>query len=334
MTSKGGILKVKELSSYLNADFSNSITNVDLNFKSRILKKSYQDLNSVSFSLLQNLGNINSDCYSKRSKVVKALKKIVSKSLLVNEVIFFIHGSYATGNITAFSDIDVTVIIPDKKISKKEAKNLRKVVRLMLGYIYSVDPLMHHGIEIILACDLSRYDESILPVKTLRSSVALNESRQMNIIVDHELSVINAKKKLVKQCDAVILFKENKMNQSLYKMKGLISVLMLIPVLLLQADVKEFLYKRDAIKRARDLYIEKIPFTAIDMATEFRKDWLVPRHIYYLRKIIVLINPVFPNLQNAQRISGSTAFINKNKADYFIKEAKNFASLVKEYIDD
>ena len=48
----------------------------------------------------------------------------------------------------------------------------------------------------------------------------------------------------------------------------------------------------------------------------------------------MLINPVFPNLQNAQRISGSTAFINKNKADYFIKEAKNFASLVKEYIDD
>ena len=70
------------------------------------------------------------------------------------------------------------------------------------------------------------------------------------------------------------------------------------------------------------------------MATEFRKDWLVPRYIYYLRKIIVLINPVFPNLQNAQRISGSMAFIKKNKADYFIKEAKNFASLVKEYIDD
>ena len=62
----------------------------------------------------------------------------------------------------------------------------------MLGYIYSVDPLMHHGIEIISACDLSRYDESILPVKTLRSAVALNESREMNIIVDHELSVINA----------------------------------------------------------------------------------------------------------------------------------------------
>ena len=147
--------------------------------------------------------------------------------------------------------------------------------------------------EIILACDFSRYDESILPVKTLRSAVALNESRQMNIIVDHELSVINAKKKLVKQCDAVILFKENKMNQSLYKMKGLISVLMLIPVLLLQADVKEFLYKRDAIKRARDLYIEKIPFTAIDMATEFRKDWLVPRYIYYLRKIIIFDEKMF-----------------------------------------
>jgi hypothetical protein len=48
----------------------------------------------------------------------------------------------------------------------------------------------------------------------------------------------------------------------------------------------------------------------------------------------VLINPVFPNLQNAQRISGSTAFINKNKAECFIKEAKNFASLVKEYIDE
>ena len=162
-------MKVKELSNYLNTDFSHSITNGDLNFKSRILKKSYQDLNSVSFGLLQNLGNINSDCYSKRSKVVKTLKKIVSNSLLVNEVIFFIQGSYATGNITAFSDIDVGVIIPDKKISKKEAKNLRKVIRLMLGYMYSVDPLMHHGIEIILACDLSRYDESILPVKTLRS---------------------------------------------------------------------------------------------------------------------------------------------------------------------
>ena len=78
------ILKVKELSNYLNADFSNSITNGDLNFKSRILKKPYQDMNSVSFSFLENLGNINSDCYSKRSKVVIALKKIVTKSLLVN----------------------------------------------------------------------------------------------------------------------------------------------------------------------------------------------------------------------------------------------------------
>ena len=158
-----------------------------------------------------------------------------------------------------------------KKYPRKKQKNLRKVIRLMLSYIYSVDPLMHHGIEIISACDFSRYDESILPLKTLRSAVALNESTEMDIIVDHELSVINAKKKLIKQCDAVILFKENKMNQSLYKMKGLISVLTLIPVLLLQADAKEFLYKRDAIKRARDLYIEKIPLLLLIWQLNFEK---------------------------------------------------------------
>ena len=128
------------------------------------------------------------------------------------------------------------------------------------------------------------------------------------------------------------IYEEKIINFSLYKMKCLVSIVLLIPVLLLQADEGEFLYKRDAIRRARELYKDKISFVAVDIATHIRNSWKVPGYVGNIRGWLALIDPFVPCLQNVQRVTGSTAFFSGSDAKEFIKEAKLFSSSVRDYI--
>ncbi len=326
-------MTVKEISHYLNSDAprrgrEQNLDPEDLYGGSKII----DEHRSISIHFLSKPINHHSSCYRVRCEVIAMLKKIVNENILIENATFFVQGSYATGEITAFSDVDVGVIISGPEISVDSMKILRGVVRRILTYIYSLDPLMHHGVDVILAKNLHGYDESVLPVETLRNAVVLNGSGLIDVMVDYELSVKNATEKLLSQCNAIINYREKKINLSLYKLKGLISVVLLIPVLLLQADVGEFLYKRDAIKRARELYSRKMPFIAVDLATQIRENWLVPCYVGKIRGCVASIEPLFPCLQNAQRVAGSTAFFPEREARVFIKEAKKFSNSVRNHI--
>ena len=328
---------VEDITNILNSDFP-----VSLLFKYRYKFQYYLNTengascsqDSYTINFLDCPDNPHLDCFNERLNIIHSLRKIITNSNLSEEVIFFLHGSYATGSITKFSDIDLGVIILSDQVSNSMLLKLRKVVRMLLSYIYSIDVLMHHGIQVFIKQNLDGFDQSMLPIEALKNSVLLYGPNSIKVTPDDMFSANEAKRKLIMQCEAVISFRDHKINHSLYKMKCLISVVLLIPVLLLEANDNEFLYKGTAINRARKLYSGRISFKAIDLASELRNDWFIPEKVRLVRNLITSINPIIPCIQNAQRISGVMAYLPKAQAKEFISEAKNYAYSVRSICND
>ncbi len=272
---------------YLNNDFVKEKNNSRQQDKANVNKNKLNPI-VINMQVRPYCTETSSYC-GKRLRVFHKVKEIISAGPKVEGTSFFMHGSYAVGGITEFSDIDLGLIV-SKDTSSEELILLRKLVRKILGYIYSIDPLMHHGIDIILTQDLIDYDESILPVNTLRKSVVLNGHANFDFFINHRLSVLSAKNRLYRMCESVILYEDKLVNHSAYKLKGLISVVLLITVLFVQVDTGVFLCKHDSIIKFREDYKEKFSFQAIDMATEFREMWSVPIYVNII--MYLLYNPM------------------------------------------
>jgi|SaaInlStandDraft_5_1057022.scaffolds.fasta_scaffold09960_3 predicted nucleotidyltransferase len=320
-----------ELSNYLNNDLS-----VNNGCLWSACKSNFKKINSSAAFI--NMANQpyyskNSKNYNKRLRVFLKIKDIINFNLTLEGVFFFMHGSYAVGGVTNFSDIDLGVIVSED-ISLEEVRILRGLVRKILNFIYSVDPLMHHGIDVFFTQDFINYDESILPVDTLKRSIALNNKCAFKIFTNDCVSVLSAKNKLVKQCESVLSYESTLINLSSYKLKCLISVVLLIPVLFIQAETGVFLCKRRSIERFREKYKNKFPLLAIDMATDLREAWNVPAYVGIIRNTASYIDFIFPVLRNIQRIAGGVSLKRGGEVKEFIKVSKLFAlSIVKEIND-
>ena len=103
-------LTVEDITNILNSDFP-----VSLLFKYRHKFQYYLNTesgascsqDSYTINFLDCPDNPHLDCFNERLNIIHSLRKIITNSNLSEEVIFFLHGSYATGSITKFSDIDL-----------------------------------------------------------------------------------------------------------------------------------------------------------------------------------------------------------------------------------
>jgi predicted nucleotidyltransferase len=274
----------------------------------------------------------NSPCYNKRNSVFRKLKKILADFQIPDYITVFMHGSFATGDITAFSDIDIAIFIDSEKLTFDDIRATQSVVKGLRKYMYSIDPIMHHGIDFIDKKCFPAYDESSLPINTLENSVRLwGKNACMTISVDRQLSMQNARDKLVKYCNALLSYDESCINLTPYRMKCIMSVLFLIPVLLLQADKGIFLYKKIALSKSMNEY-KKLNFSAIDTATQLRECWKTSYTSLAIRKILFLLYPFIPNLASGQRLAGCFYPFSRKKSFKFIREAKSLARQVIEYV--
>ena len=260
-------------------------------------------VNSVSLNLKNFIRDQSSECYVYRTHVVNKLRSFVERLGFCEKSILVLHGSFSTGIVTPFSDIDLLLVIRDLRYHPGALEDLKKVRKLEL-FLSRLDPLMHHGVDIIYESDFLAYDESRLPVDSIDKSTLISGSSFLSISPDSKKSCQNARLRLRTQCESILRYSNSAISRTPYKLKCLVSTLFLVPVLLLQADRSIFLYKRESLALARDLYDSSIDFEVIDIASKLRDDWRVSRTVSLVRNAIVPFESLLPSAVTAARIAG------------------------------
>ena len=323
-----------ELSCMINADFMNkkNISEYLARRSERLQELSQREDEDHIISLNKDLLGEQTSCYKKRKYVFSGLKELLDNFQMPDNITVFLHGSYATGDITSFSDIDIALIINSENLCYEDLQTTRSLVKLLKRYIYGIDPTMHHGIDVFDKKYFQAYDESVLPVNTLENAVLLyGKSVDITLSVDRNLSIKNARNKLVEKCNALLKYDENYINFTPYRMKCIMSVLFLIPVLLLQANKGVFLYKRSALLKSKNEYKE-LNFSVVDTATQMRERWNASNTSLAVRKVLFWIYPIIPSLAAGQRLSGCFFPFSRKESIEFISEAKIFARQVNAYV--
>lgn len=283
-----------------------------------------------------DLLNEESRCYPARHKVFQELRNIIHQEKTSCDVFYLLHGSYATGCITPFSDVDVVCIVNTNALTAADMARLARTKRAIEKYIFKIDPLMHHGVDLIELDSFSSYDESILPIDTLNRAVVLNaESLSIPAFIDASLSRKNAQMKLKNNCNIIMDFESSFINRSPYKLKCLLSVLFLVPVLLMQSEAGVFSYKRDSIESARRLFGESLPFNIIDDASKLRENWIIPGMTIALHSFFsTIINKTAVHLINANRLCSLFTPLSAEFTEDLLVKSKQFSRAVQKVVSE
>lgn len=284
----------------------------------------------VSVKFNKSILNQNTECYEERQLFFNHLKRFVAASAENKSVTIVLHGSYATGEITPYSDIDLLAFYPFS-LDKRRRKEILRLLSRITFYIHRRDPLMHHAVDVIDQNSLGFYDESALPIDTLKKSVLLFGSSEMSFSPDEVAARKGAKEKLLKTCEAIMCLKNSPVNRSQYKLKCLVSMVLLVPVLLLQADGRDFRDKKESLSIARLEYGAQFSFEAIERATYIRELWQVPRMTKLIRSALIPFESHSYSPLWLQRLSGALPANGDFDVGDFLECTKIFAEEVLSY---
>lgn len=211
---------------------------------------------------------------SVRRLVLDALRDALTKAPLPPGMHAILHGSFATGVVTPFSDVDI-VLIFDEKLEPREAPRLRAACAALLRVMYRSAPLAHHGLTVIFRGELERYDQSVLPLATLERGLQLSGvALTLPILWDPVLSRSCAHARFERQLAAS---RRNFQTHSgfLYRRQSALSVLMLLPSLLVESVDGAYPYKGDSFALAKERFRPE-EWAAIEEATAIRRAWRLP----------------------------------------------------------
>lgn len=262
-------------------------------------------------------------CRKYRQSINDFLQDYVKTELSDLDLNIILHGSYATGLITAFSDIDLLAFVSHSD-NKEYNRLLASKLQQLTLQLHRLDPLMHHNVDVVSNKILENYDESTLPVDAISQSVSLLGNPTFSISPNIQISQANAAVKLVRTCHSILTFQDTLVNRTPYRVKCLISALFLVPILLLQSHKRIFLYKRESLALAEELYGDTLNFKSIHLATKMRYEWTLSRSSLLVRKALIPFESRFYSPLWLQRISGSLYPMRKSVYQELLKESKIF----------
>lgn len=232
-----------------------------------------------------------------------------------------LHGSQATGDTCPFSDVDVMVVVEDREqfdvsVHRAAIGELKRLLRA----IYCYDPLMHHGLMFFAASGLDTYDQSFLPLDTLRRAIAVHGGP---IPVRDTLHAANAveslresSRSLRKQFDSGHFLTND------FDLKRVVAGILLMPARVLAAH-GTYVYKRESFELAKS-YFTPAQWDFILRAEAIRATWIKPRAKGHLLpsslhpEAIVRVTKRFPPRLNAQRLGPETIAGLKRSAKSFL----------------
>jgi hypothetical protein len=246
---------------------------------------------------------IISDYYEYKNIYVDSLKNYLK--CVQNEIFeIYLHGSLGANEEKIFSDFDALVIIKDDAFKNRfRLYHLFYRLHKSRKIMFSMDPLQHHGWFVLYESQLKDYPATYFPPELFNYAKSLLDNEDLNITIkipsdiEYNIPFIKLARSLI---NTTVLIKTN----NVYKLKGFLSRVMLLPALYCQARDKRGIFKKYAFEEARKDFDKNI-WAPVEIASEIRLKWhykinpfqkfLLTRSNTYLRKVGVLLAPSVPN---------------------------------------
>jgi hypothetical protein len=212
--------------------------------------------------------------YEGSNPVALAIASLFAKHTQASLMAALVHGSIATNEEVNYSDFDGILIIDPMRIdSRREAKELLNLIRKSEELMYRQDSLQHHGWNILLKSDLSRYPDDQLPFVLIRHSRCLYPLREVKIAVriyPEQMNYSNGLEQVLRSVEKKT--RSAAFAGNLYSTKQYFSEILLLPALYLQARYNEPVWKKDSFIRI-SAELEQQHLELIEEISDLRKNW-------------------------------------------------------------
>lgn len=241
-----------------------------------------------------------------------------------------VHGSIATHDACPFSDVDVAVIVDDRReFSAEQHACAVGELRRLLDALFSYDGLMHHGLMFFPASGLYAYDQRFLPIRTLELAGVLHGPLEIKLWEAAEPRA-HFTQTLRSSAQSLLRHFINRtfcVNDFLFKQ--VLSGTLLMPARVLAAHGTH-VYKRDSFDLAREYFTEK-SWELVARAEALRSAWIRPPRSALDRAMTGRVHP-YLRTQLSRRASPTLNVrrLSENMIAGMEKSAKVFAERIEE----
>jgi len=219
---------------------------------------------------IDHIKHIKCEVYKGNLALVNELRASIQDKYAYLFTCVLVHGSVATGEVIPYSDFDGLLIVKD---AYKDSKELKRFKHESLKKIYKFDPLQHHGWFEIMESQLGNYPQTYFPHELYEYSKLIfpNNLLELSIILPDKIDFHEPFVRLADSIEKKIKsgFKSN----NIFKLKSMLSEIMLLPTIFLQAKYKKGVFKKHSFELARTLFSEKA-WSVINISSEIRNEWV------------------------------------------------------------
>lgn len=258
--------------------------------EANIILANYQEIRSIKMFDTQesNFNTYKIGTYLGTNINVNRLRKYLKDHLANYLTGACIHGSLASDEEVQYSDLDASLILNDTAFNDLET--FRKIVRMIWQAQYLLhkqDPLQHHGFFILTNDDLAHHTYKRFPPQLFHESRSLLDDQELVLRISMRPEAPEERRESFQRMLNAVKekFQEKHYPENYFDLKLLLSQLMLLPTLYLQAkghDVK----KAESFLLARKEFREW-EWTPIETATRIRSQWQYssPMWIRFIRRL-------------------------------------------------
>jgi hypothetical protein len=189
-------------------------------------------------------------------------------------IAFIIQGSLGSNEQVSYSDCDALVIVKDETL--QNPKRLSRVAYHLFKarkYTYDIDPLQHHGWFVASESMMQAWPQHYLPVEALTHASRLDGNESAPLTFSPASNPKMSQKHLLgmmanieANLDTGIAFK------NLYRFKGFISKILLIPALYCHAKYGNGIFKRESFDAAQNDFSAD-EWRIIELCSSLRLEW-------------------------------------------------------------
>ncbi|HIQ22960.1 MAG TPA: nucleotidyltransferase domain-containing protein [Planctomycetes bacterium] len=211
--------------------------------------------------------------YRGRVECLLSLRDYLNEHIQMESVRVYVHGSLATGEEISYSDVDLLVVVRSSVLGNatrlaETALRLTQARRLIVRH----DVLQHHGFFVLSEVEFDFYCNAYFPHVLFDHAKALLPHSEHTLRIRLRPSCGEEQESLARMLDAIEgKLRAGRYPRNYYELKLLLSQIMLVPSLYLQARGQP-VFKRDSFELARSDFTP-VEWRVVDVASQMRLEW-------------------------------------------------------------